>query len=210
MSILAIPFACFISAAIVQKRMRGYRAASTTAALLAILTCTAAYMVRHTWWDSEDVPVLLQALQNDEGFEGVDEYDPQGDDHASLPEKSERVTVTTPGAEAGGESNAEVAVQRWTAEKKEMRITTREPSFLKLRLLDYPAWRVQVNDSIVVPEHTGETAQITVPLAAGSSHVLVRFIRTPDRTIGAVISAASVLIALLLFKRRATARPTVG
>jgi hypothetical protein len=212
MSILAIPFACFISAAIVQKGMRGYRAASTTAALLAILACTAAHMVRHTWWDSEDVPVLLQALQDDEGFEGVDEYDPLGDDHASLPEKSERVTIVqaTPNAKAGTESDAEVAVECWTAERKEMRITTREPSLLKLRLLDYPAWRLEVNDSIVVPEHPGETAQITVPLAAGSSHVLVRFIRTPDRTIGAVMSAACVLLALLLFKRRATARPPAG
>jgi len=211
MSILAVPFACFICAAIVQKRMRGYRAASTTAALLAILACTAAYMVRHTWWDSEDVPVLLQALQNDEGFEGVDEYDPLGDDHASLPEKSLRVTIVpaAPNAETGIHSDAEVAVQRWTAERKEMRITTREPSVLKLRLLDYPAWRVKVNDSIVVPEHTGETAQITVPLAAGSSHVVVRLIRTPDRTIGALISAASVLIALLLFKRRPAARSPV-
>jgi hypothetical protein len=212
MSILAIPFACFISAAIVHKRMRGYRAASTTAGLLAILACTAAYMVRHTWWDSEDVPVLLQALQNDEGFEGVDEYDPLGDDHASLPEKSERVTIVpaTPNAEAGTESDAEVTVEHWTAEKKEMRITTREPSLLKLRLLDYPAWRLQVNDSIVVPEQTGETAQITVPLAAGSSHAVVRFIRTPDRSIGALISGVSVLIALLLFKWRAAARPTAA
>jgi len=33
-------------------------------------------------------------------------------------------------------------------------------------------------------------------------------IRTPDRTIGALISAVSGLIALLLFKWRATVRPT--
>jgi hypothetical protein len=77
---------------------------------------------------------------------------------------------------------------------------------LKLRLLDYPAWRVTVNETVVVPEQTGETAEITVPLTAGTSHVVVRFIQTADRTIGAVISGASVLIALLLFTRRATAR----
>jgi hypothetical protein len=201
MSILAIPFACFISAAVVNKRMRGCRAPLTIAGLLAVLACTATHMVRHTWWDSEDVPVLLEALQNDEGFEGVDEYDPLGDDHSLLPEKSQRVTVmkATPEAEAGAESEAEVTMQRWTAERKEMLITTRELSVLKLRLLDYPAWRVKVNEAVVVPEQKGETAQITVPLAAGSSHVVVRFIRTPDRTIGAVISFASVLIALLLF-----------
>src|SRR6202043_1175569 len=118
----------------------------------------------------------------------------------------------TPGSEADAElkSPVEVTVQGWTAEKKEMCITTREPAVLKLRLLDYPAWRVEVNEAVVVPEHTGETAQITVPLAAGSSHVVVRFIRTPDRTIGAVISIASVLIVLLLFTRRPRRRSTVG
>ena len=208
MSILAIPFACFISAAIVHKRMRGYRALLTVAAVLAVLAGTATYMARHTWWDSEDVPVLLEALQNDEGFEGVDEYDPLGDDHSLLPEKSERVRVmrATPGAEAEttAESDAQVSVQRWTAERKEMRITTHEPSILKLRLLDYPAWRVEVNESVVAPEQTGEIAQITVPLSAGSSHVVVRFIRTPDCTIGGLISVASLLIAFVLFRRRPT------
>jgi hypothetical protein len=203
MSVLAIPFAVFISAAIVQKRARGYRATLMIAAVLAILACTATYMVRHTWWDSEDVPVLLEALQNDEGFEGVDEYDPLGDDHSLLPEKLERVMVTpTSEAEAELQSPAEVTVQRWTAERKEMRITTREPAVLKLRLLDYPAWRVEVNEAVVVPEQTGETAQIIVPLAPGSSGVLVRFIRTPDRTIGGLISATSFLIALVLFAWR--------
>jgi hypothetical protein len=203
MSILAIPFVCFVSAATGHKRIRGYGAASMIAAVLAILASTATYMVGHTWWDSEDVPVLLEALQNDQGFEGVDEYDPLGDDHSLLPEKSGRVTVVraAPEAQAELKSPAEVTVQRWTAERKEIRITTREPSVLKLRLLDYPAWRVTVNEAVVVPEQTGETAQITVPLAAGTSQVAVRFIRTPDRTIGAVISVVSLLIALLLFTR---------
>jgi hypothetical protein len=203
MSILAVPFAIFISAAVVHKRMRGYRAASVIVAVLAILACTATYMVRHTWWDSEDVPVLLEALQNDEGFEGVDEYDPVGDEHSLLPEKSERVTVTPadPEAKEKSLSEAEITVQRWTAERKEIHIATRELAVLKLRLLDYPAWSVQVNDAVVVPEQTGESAQITVPLSTGSSHVVVRFIRTPDRTIGALISGVSVLLALLIIQR---------
>lgn len=213
MSILAIPLACFISAVAVHKRTRGYSAPLTIAAVLAVLAYTATYMVRHTWWDSEDVPVLLEALQNDEGFEGVDEYDPLGDDHSLLPEKSERVTVTPamPEPAVKVEPNAQVTVQRWTAEMKEIHVTARQPSTLKLRLLDYPAWRVTVNEAVVVPEQTGETVQIAVPVVAGASNVVVRFIRTPDRTIGAVTSGISVLIALLLFTRRptATSRPAV-
>ena len=207
MFILAIPLAFFISAAVVHKRMRGYGAPLTIAAVLAVLASTATYMVRHTWWDSEDVPVLLEALQNDEGFDGVDEYDPLGDDHSLLPEKSERVTVMpeTPEREAKVKPEAQVTVLRWTAEQKEIRVTTHEPSVLKLRLLDYPAWRVTVNEAVVIPEQTGETVQITAPLVAGASNVVVRFIRTPDRTVGAVISGISVLIALLLFRKRPTA-----
>jgi hypothetical protein len=207
MSILAIPFAYFVSAAMVQKRMRGYSAPLTIAGTLIVLAYTATYMVRHTWWDSEDIPVLLEALQNDEGFEGVDEYDPVGDDHSLLPEKSERVTVmpVTPEPAARVEPDAQVTVHRWTAERKEIDVTTREPLILKLRLLDYPAWRVTVNDAAVVPEQTGETAQITVLVVAGASNVVVRFIRTTDRTIGAAISGISVLIALLLFTSRPAA-----
>ena len=119
------------------------------------------------------------------------------------------MVTPTPEAEAKLKSPAEVTVQRWTAKRKEMRITTREPAVLKLRLLDYPAWRVEVNEAVVLPEQTGETAQITVPLATGSSRVLVRFIRTPDRTIGGLISAASILIALLLFAWRPKGSSTV-
>jgi hypothetical protein len=79
---------------------------------------------------------------------------------------------------------------------------------LKLRLLDYPAWRVELNNAVVVPEQTGETSQITVLLPAGSSHMLVRFIRTPDRILGGLISAASILIALLLLTGRPAAKST--
>ena len=83
MSLLAIPFACFIAATIARKTMRQYWAATLAAILIAVLGCTAAWMVSRTWWDSEDIPVLREAIGQDEGFEGVDEYDPKGDDHSS-------------------------------------------------------------------------------------------------------------------------------
>ncbi len=89
MSILAIPFACFAAATTAKKTALAHRAA-VIAVLAPILVITATLMVRHTWWDAEDIPVLLEAIENDQGFEGVDEYDPVNDDHSSLPEKSPR------------------------------------------------------------------------------------------------------------------------
>jgi len=163
-----------------------------------ILAGTAAYMVQHTWWDSEDVPTLLEAQQKDEGFEGVDEYDPAGDDHSSLPEKSPRVTLLRLRGNAAAR-DAKIHVEIWDAETKELRIDSREPVRLSLRLLNYPAWRVQVNDQVVAPlQPTGETNQMVLPLAAGSSHVVVQFVRTTDRTLGGALTILSILVLLFV------------
>ncbi len=80
-----------------------------------------------------------------------------------------------------------------------MRITAREPLRLSLRLLNYPAWRVEVNDAVVIPQQAGETSEIVVPLVAGTSHVVVQFTRTRDRTVGGAITIVCVLITILLF-----------
>jgi hypothetical protein len=202
MSLLAIPFACFIAATIARKTMRRYWAATLAAALVAVLGCTAAWMVSRTWWDTEDIPVLREAIDNDEGFEGVDEYDPKGDDHASLPEKSARTRILDSTQKTGTARQTRIHVERWSAERKEISITTREPLRLALRVLNYPAWRVEVNDVVVIPERTEENNQMVVPLAAGSSHVVVRFARTADRTIGTAATLAAALIAVWLFLRR--------
>jgi hypothetical protein len=202
MSLLAIPFACFIAATIARKTMRRYWAALLAAALVSVLGCTAAWMVSRTWWDTEDIPVLREAIDNDEGFEGVDEYDPKGDDHGSLPEKSPRTKVLNVEQKGGVSQQARIHVERWSAERKEISVTAREPVRVALRILNYPAWRAEVNDATVIPERTEENNQMVVPLAAGSSHVVVRFTRTPDRTIGVVVTLASILIAVLVFVRR--------
>jgi hypothetical protein len=198
MSILAIPFACFAAATTAKKTALAHRAA-VIAVLAPILVITATLMVRHTWWDAEDIPVLLEAIENDQGFEGVDEYDPVNDDHSSLPEKSPRFKLLRASGPPATALQARVHVEHWSAEKKEMRVTTREPLRLSLRLLNYPAWRVEVNDVAVIPQQAGETSEIVVPLAAGMSHVVVQFTRTRDRTIGSAITIVCVLSTMLLF-----------
>jgi hypothetical protein len=202
MSIVAVVFAFFAGAAISRRNMRWYWITLIIPAVAAILAITAAHMIRHTWWDAEDIPVLQQALDNDEGFEGTDEYDPVGDDHSNLPEKSSRVKLLRATDRPGPAPVGKIYVEQWSAERKELRIISRQPVRLALRLLNYPAWRVQVNDAAVLPERTEESNQIIVPLAAGASHVIVQFIRTPDRTLGGVITGTGLLIALFVLIRR--------
>ena len=125
---------------------------------MTVLAGTAAWMVRHTWWDTEDIPVLLEAVQNDEGFEGVDEYDPAGDDHPICQRNIRAMKLLRAGPSSSVVAGARIHVEHWSAERKELRVTAREPSRLALRLLNYPAWRVEVNEVAVTPR-TGGRAQ---------------------------------------------------
>jgi len=168
-------------------------------ALVLIAVCgTATVLVKKTWWDSDDIPSLQEAVANDQGFEGTDEYDPVGDDHTNLPEKSARVQVL-PAEESGGRApQAEIRIERWTAEERVVRVISTEPLRVGLRLLDYPAWHVEVNRKPVTSEHAENNGEMIVALAPGTQRITARFVRTPDRTLGSTISLLGVLTLLAL------------
>ena len=50
-----------------------------------------------------------------------------------------------------------------------------------------------------ISERVEDINQMLVPVGAGPSEIQVRFARTPDRTLGFVVSVASLLLALILF-----------
>ena len=194
MAIVAVPYAYFSAAAMTRRRVRWI-----WCALVLVAVCgTATLLVKNTWWDSDDIPSLQDGIANDQGFEGTDEYDPAGDDHTNLPEKSVRVQVL-PADESGGKiPQAEIRIERWTAEERVVRVNSNEPLRVALRLLDYPAWRVEVNRRAVTPEHAENNGEMIVAVAPGIERITVRFVRTPDRTLGSAISLLGVLTLLAL------------
>jgi hypothetical protein len=201
MAILAVPYAYFLAAMIARRRPDKVGAGAGWvwgAAALMVVGGTASFLVHKAWWDSDDIPSLQDAIENDQGFEGTDEYDPVGDDHSNLPEKAPQVQILL--MEESGERapEAEIHIERWTAEEKNLQVTSREPLRVALRLLDYPAWRVEVNGKTIRPEHAETTAQMVLPLPAGLQRIRVKFVRTTDRTLGLAISVLGVLTLLAL------------
>jgi uncharacterized membrane protein len=194
MAILAVPYAYFLAAAMAQRR-RGWIWGSV---VLVMVAGTATFLVQKAWWDSEDIPVLREAIANDQGFEGTDEYDPMGDDHTNLPEKAPRVQILPADDSGGTAPKAEVRIERWTAEEKVLRVAWHEPLRVGLRLLNYPAWRVEVNGNAVTPLRAEINGQMILPLSPGTQHLTVKFERTPDRKLGMAISGAAVLALLAL------------
>jgi hypothetical protein len=195
MSILAVAYAYFLGAGLVRQR----RAWLWFAGVTAISVGAAVFLVQHAWWDSEDIPVLKAAIRQDAGFDGTDEYDPLGDDHYSLPEKEPRWEVLGTTSKETAVPSATVEMKRWIADDRELRITTNQPIRLAVRLLNYPAWQIEVNGIRAKSTRAEEFNQMIVALPGGQSRLRIHFGRTPDRVIGGALSLGSLLLLASVF-----------
>jgi hypothetical protein len=204
MSILTIPFVYFLAAAFVRRRFRSL----WIIAAAGLTVGTAVFLVQHTWWDEEEFSTLRAAMDRGQGFEGTDEYDPVGDDHYNLPAKAPPAELFPSGVDAESQppkaapktpevaiKRWEVAVERWTPEDKIVNVESARAGRVALRLLNYPAWQVEVNGSRIQPEQAEDSGQMIVPVPIGVSRIVVHFGRTPDRIIGGILSLLSLLAA---------------
>jgi hypothetical protein len=208
MSILTIPFVYFLAAVYSRRRFRWL----WILAVAALITSTAVFLAQHTWWDDEEFSTLRASIAGGQGFDGTDEYDPIGDDHYNLPAKAARAQLLPPSEDTEHQAeNAaptaprvsvecwKIVVERWTPEDRIVQVDSPGPSRLALRLLNYPAWQVELNGARIHPEQAEDSGQMIVPLPGGQSRVSARFTRTPDRTLGGALSIVIVLVAVLLF-----------
>jgi hypothetical protein len=195
MSILALVCSCFM--AVVGEKRRGW---IWIALVLAMTVPLAWFLVKNTWWDSDEMATMRDAIASGTGFDGTDEYDPLGDDHFDLPSDAPLTRVLS-GEDSDDSAipQARVQVVKWATENKEIRVESPEPARIALRLLNYPAWRVEVNGKTTQPERADDINQMIVPVPAGNSQIDVRFTRTADRKIGNAISLLSALLTIGLF-----------
>jgi len=193
MSLLSVVFAIFLGSAMGRKRWGWVWALAS----FALIGGTGVVLVQRGWWDTQDIPVLREAIAQGSGFEGTDEYDPAGDDHTNIPTKSAEAMVMDTDSIPGPNSQPTIHVDRWSPEDKEVSVSSREGFSLGLRLLNYPAWRAEVNGAQVTPRGGDDYNEMIVPVPAGESHVSVRFVRTWDRTLGGVLSLLAALICMM-------------
>jgi hypothetical protein len=200
MSVLTIPLVYFLAAMFASRR---FRWVSLVAAAALIIT-TAVFLVQHTWWDDEEFPTLRAAIASGEGFDGTDEYDPVGDDHYNLPPKAPPAQLLQPEESADGQiakatlPPPRVVIERWTPERRIVRVESPQPARLALRVVNYPAWEVELNGSRIDPGQAEDFGQVIIRVPAGMSRVTMHFARTPDRTIGGILFILSSIAAVSL------------
>jgi hypothetical protein len=216
MEILCVGFAFFTAAAMNGSRGRRWASWIVVVFVFAALTAAASAMVRDAWWDSGDVPAMAEAIRSGRGYEGANEYAPVGSDRYELPgdpDDTERAEgVSSVPAERIAKFDMETGnvvpavgvrlhVDRWSAERREFEADAAPPVTLAVRLVNFPAWELRVDDREIQTAAAPDTGQMLVTLPPGAHRVVIRFRRTWDRTTGGAISILSA-ISLLAFARR--------
>jgi 6-pyruvoyl-tetrahydropterin synthase related domain len=167
------------------------------AALLALLLILW-NRVQPSWWDkTADIAEMQDAIQDGSGYEGTDEYVPAGVDPYDLNKSAPLVAVL-------GRDTAHIRVLDWSDQSKRFTAEVSKPETLRLRILNYPAWRVEVNGVPITAKSQRHTGEILVPVDTGISEIRVRFIQTPDRFWGGMISIVTALaiVGWVLYRQR--------
>ncbi len=166
-------------------------------AMLAVLVFVW-HRVQPPWWDDAgDIAEMLDHQQDGSGYEGIDEYVPNGVDVYEIKKDAHRVTFQ-------GNGSARIRITQWGPESKSFSASLSQPGKLVLKLFNYPAWRVEVNHRPVQTGLLAVTGQMVIPVEAGDHQVQVTFARTRDREIGGLISFGTVILILGLvpYQRR--------
>src|SRR5882762_8556594 len=142
MSVLAMVCVCFLAAAMERRRGRLWFA------FVVILSFPLGYfLTQNTWWEPDEMPTQQAAIQSGTGYEGVDEYDPLGDDHLDLPKHAPLAEIFKAESDnlAGRPVVATIRIESWETNNHKLFVDSSAQARVALRLLNYPAWQVTVN-----------------------------------------------------------------
>ncbi|HET7440601.1 MAG TPA: RdgB/HAM1 family non-canonical purine NTP pyrophosphatase [Terriglobales bacterium] len=156
------------------------------------------HKIQPPWWDTAaDIAEMRHAVQDGQGYEGTDEYVPAGADPYEIKKDAPQISIED-------REHARFHVLKWGPEGRLFTAEVAKPGVVVLRLFNYPAWKAELNDRPVATQTQEVTGQMLIAIPAGKSEVSIALIRTWDRTLGAVISLATLIavIALLVIQRK--------
>lgn len=198
LGMLAVAYALYAAAAIEQRRHQWI----WVAMMFVIAGGAAVYTVQsgrsEGRWADDIVGAMEDYIKGDMGYIGAPEYYPGGEPYHSnfyshVPDERPRVQILPAAGLESDPPQAKTEIEKWTAEEKDVQVTSQEPVQVELRLLNYPAWRVEVNGKIETPERLTSFNQIIVRVPAGKSEIRVSFTHTLDRLLGSGLSIVSIL-----------------
>jgi hypothetical protein len=159
--------------------------------------------------DEDAVAAQVAGFRQGAGTQGTDEYTPEGADNSAVQQDLPLVRVlraarddtadTSKGdnpdwrAGAAGTIAAAANVKQWNAEHWMVRVMTPEAGYAVLRLMEYPSWRVTVDDKPMRNRPIRNDGLMTVPVTAGEHVIEIQWAATRDVIAGRFVSAISLL-----------------
>ncbi len=186
--VTGVAYAVFVVAAV-----PGFRGKVPLYAVLFIALIAVCNLALQPPCDPEDTPFMLSSMFHaGYGYMGTDEYTPAGGDNYEI--KPDFPDFVIRGADGRvPAANARVTHFHAGPYRKQLTVDSSQPVEIVLRLMNYPAWRVEVNGMRISPESDDSTGRMVIPVPAGHSEVDVRFIRTPDRWLGDGVSLGALI-----------------
>jgi hypothetical protein len=192
--VTGIAYAVFVVAA-----MPGFRRKASLYAVLSVGLIAVCNLTLQPQCDPEDTPFMLSSLFHaGYGYMGTDEYTPAGADNYEIKADFPEFAVRTQEGQAPG-ANVQVTHFEGGVYRKDFTVEAALPVDVVLRLLNYPAWRVEVNGKRISPQADDPTGRMVIALPVGQSEVDVRFTRTPDRWLGDVLSFGALIFLCTLW-----------
>ena len=191
-------------AILVTEATRRWLTRSLLCAAMLLLIWMVGHRVQQPWWDNAaDIEEMHDAIEDGGGYEGTDEYVPAGIDSYELNKNAPQVAVAS-----GRPSH--IRILDWGAQSKRFTADVTRPEKLRLRLFNYPAWRVEVNGVPIEAKSQPVTGEILVPVEIGISEVRVTLVQTRDRLWGGIVSLLAWLFVAIWVasQRRGSATST--
>jgi len=186
--VIGLSYAIFAVGATGRFRAKPWIYAGVVVAL--ILGCNLALQPQ---CDPEDTPFTVAGIfKTGYGYMGTDEYTPAGADNYEIKPDFPEFRFRSKDGETLPAA-ARATRLDWRTYAKQIAVESSQPVLLVLRLMNYPAWQVKVNGTLVSPTSADPTGRMVIALPAGRSEVEVHFLRTPDRWLGDGISLASLI-----------------
>jgi hypothetical protein len=216
------PMAIFFAAAVWPSASRFARqwrwavACGCGAAFLGALAYTNAAFFQ-VCYPEDTVASTLADYRADTGFEGMYEYAPPDSDLELIPMELPAACLVTDAKTTLGKVDDDGDLV-WSADQgscvatfaaddtprsdpEHMRIhaTTPESGYLVLRLLNYPAWRVQMNGRLLTNLEKRDDGLMAFAAPQGPVNVEVDWTTTPDVTVSRWLSAVCALLLAFVF-----------
>jgi hypothetical protein len=211
---MGIFFAAVIWPAVSVRRWPRIAIATASAAIFLLLTASADRFFFQPCDDEDAVVPMLQEFRNGAGFQGTDEYAPNGaDDYVvatGLPDaclvsnpKTTLGIVDTAGANPDWwieQHSCEAVFKRTTGasqagpEHLQFDGTMPHAGTLILRLRKYPAWHIRVNGQPASESTPRDDGLIDLAVPEGPVEVTVDWTTTPDVWVGRWLSIVALLV----------------